>query len=271
MKKNLNFQDFSYNFISSPIESIYGVWQFERPPGWTHRCLSTPDHLFHLVFEGSYHLQINDREYYIKPGNVIYYHASEQLNWIENQEKVRFISISFKAPTLSPLPFQSRVFAASSSVKKQFKIIHTLSSKIDKQFALFSALAQLIDFFEVQGLYSHRDKIQQDGLWWEIESLLKQENNLRPTLDGICANHKISKSSLSRICKNTTGLSPIKRIKKIRMQEAKGLLLFSPLTVSKVAEHLNYNRIHEFSREFTDYFGLSPKAFRELEKNNQYT
>jgi len=74
-------RDFSYYSAPSPIESISRILLFEKFPEWTDKCLSTPDHLFHLVIEGTYHLKVNDREYHVKPGHLIYFHASENMEW----------------------------------------------------------------------------------------------------------------------------------------------------------------------------------------------
>ena len=76
-----------------------------------------------------------------------------------------------------------------------------------------------------------------------------------------------SRSSIVRLCRQATGMSPMKRIQQIRMEEAKGLLLSSSLNITEIAQYLGYIRMHEFSREFTLYFGTSPKQFRNSIKN----
>jgi AraC-like DNA-binding protein len=54
----------------------------------------------------------------------------------------------------------------------------------------------------------------------------------------------------------------MRRIQTVRMEEARGLLLFSTLNVTQVAEYLGYPRLHEFSREFSQYFGAPPSRVR---------
>jgi len=258
-------RDFTYYSAPSPIESISGIWLFEKVPGWRDHCLSTPDHLFHLVIEGTYHLKVNDREYHIKPGNLIYYHASEYMEWIGTDEMVRFYSIAFKAPSLPPMPMSARVTRANAAIKRQFKDIYTLSHDISKRFRLFAAVMTLLATLDENGLYHLGDSALRDeqNAWWEIEMVVKQNNHYKPSLDELCEFGNVSISTLGRICKKATGHAPIQRLKIIRMEAAKGLLLFSPLTIGTIAEHLSYPRIHEFSREFSQYFGIAPRQFRK--------
>ena len=257
-------RDFSYYSAPSPIESISGIWLFEKSPEWTDKCLSTPDHLFHLVIEGTYHLKVNDREYHVKPGHLIYFHASENMEWRGNDDKVRFYSIAFKAPTLPPIPMSSRVTTANASIKKQFKKIYTLSHNIAKRLHLFSAMLTLLATLEDNGLYDMGDSTLRDdqNAWWVIEKIVRQNNNYKPNLNELCEYGNVSISTVGRICKKATGSAPIERLKIIRMEAAKSLLLFSPLTIGTIADHLSYPRIHEFSREFSRYFGISPRQFR---------
>ena len=80
------------------------------------------------------------------------------------------------------------------------------------------------------------------------------------TLKELCKIAGYSKSTIIRSCKKVTGGTPMQRIQKLRMEEAKGLLSIAQLNVSQVADYLGYPRIHEFSREFSKYFGKPPSA-----------
>jgi transcriptional regulator GlxA family with amidase domain len=50
----------------------------------------------------------------------------------------------------------------------------------------------------------------------------------------------------------------MRRLRELRLAEAQGLLRFSTLSVSQVAEYLGYPRVHEFSREFSRRMGRPP-------------
>ena len=60
-------------------------------------------------------------------------------------------------------------------------------------------------------------------------------------------------------------MSPGKRVQKLRMDEAQGLLALSSLSITEIATYLGYPRVHEFSREYALYFGCPPSHFRRTE------
>ncbi|MHC4874825.1 MAG: helix-turn-helix domain-containing protein [Planctomycetota bacterium] len=54
----------------------------------------------------------------------------------------------------------------------------------------------------------------------------------------------------------------MQRLRSLRMSEARGLLIYSSLNITQIAQYLDYPRVHEFSREFKKYFGVSPRDVR---------
>lgn len=59
-----------------------------------------------------------------------------------------------------------------------------------------------------------------------------------------------------------TGLTPHAYRQRLLMKRATLLLRESSLSVTAIAERLGYPSIHPFTRHFTAYHGLSPRAFR---------
>jgi AraC-like DNA-binding protein len=70
----------------------------------------------------------------------------------------------------------------------------------------------------------------------------------------------MSESSLYQNFKTITSMSPIQFQKKIRLEEAKLMLLNQNIDASEVAFAVGYESPSQFSREYSRMFGMSPKA-----------
>jgi len=251
--------------VPSPLEGISGVWRFSRERGGYRRARSLPGHLLHLVLAGAYGLRTNAREYSIRTGDVIYYHETEEVEWLGNVEPVVFYSVGFIAPQLGPLPAEDRVFASDDRIRAAFEDLYAASLRprgVRRALELHAVLLGLVLQVEPWRAISAPERPARTESWWEIESLLRERKLFRPTLDELTHLVHRSRASIVRACRAATGTSPMKRIRAMRMAEARGLLRFSHLNVTQVAQYLGYPRMHEFSREFSRCFGLPPSAAR---------
>lgn len=79
----------------------------------------------------------------------------------------------------------------------------------------------------------------------------------------------VSESSLYSNFKKVTSMSPLQFQKKIRLEEAKNILLSQNIEASDVAFSVGYESPSQFSREYTRMFGMSPKAHSIFIKNNE--
>lgn len=213
---------------------------------------------------GSYHLRTNARTYQIMQGDVIYYHESEEVDWLGNTEPVEFYSVGFLAPTWPPLPPESRVFPSNRSIRKAFDRLYRgslLPHLTDRTMSVYTELLGIMRLVD-QRLKRSSSHESGDRKWLEIEQAIRERRIFRTTLDELCKIAHCSRASVVRACRRTTELSPMQRLRQIRMEEARGLLLYSNLSISQVAEYLGYPRVHEFSREFSAHFGSPPSAVR---------
>jgi AraC-like DNA-binding protein len=94
----------------------------------------------------------------------------------------------------------------------------------------------------------------------EIKNNFNEKLNIKELADLI----EMSESSLYQNFKTVTSLSPIQFQKKLRLEEAKQLLVVRNIEVSQVAYMVGYESPSQFSREFSRMFGMSPKAHTEF-------
>ena len=90
----------------------------------------------------------------------------------------------------------------------------------------------------------------------EIKMRFNESINMSDLADKI----GISVSSFYHNFKKITALSPLEFQKRIRLEEAKFILLNTQNTVSQVAFDVGYESTSQFSREYAKMYGLPPKA-----------
>jgi len=237
--------------VESPIECLSGIWRFTHEPDGYSQARSLPGHLLHLIISGKYRLRTNGREYDIQKGDIIYYHETEDVEWLGNEGPVVFYSVGFLARKLDPLPFDHRVFSSTSEQRDAFSEIYEASlaaPDIHRDLIMFAALASLLGSFETEGISGESSMAVMP--WWRIEATLRSHKQFRASLDDLADMGHMSRATVVRSCRRATGLSPGERLRVVRMQEAEGLLAFSHLSITQIAEYLGYPRLNEFSREF---------------------
>lgn len=216
----------------------------------------------HLVVSGSYRLVTDGRGYNIRKGHVICYHGPEDIEWVGDDSEVVFFSIGFLAPQIEPPPLDVRVIRSTAAIRQSFHELQKASLVTEGEQRAFRMHAALLDILhQIRSLRVHVPQSgQSNAPWWAIESQLREKKLFRPTLRGLSALAGRSTASMARLCRRATGLSPLRRVRVIRMEESRALLTCSDLNVSQVAEYLGYPRMHEFSREFKRYFGVPPRV-----------
>lgn len=83
-----------------------------------------------------------------------------------------------------------------------------------------------------------------------IINFLKENVNSRLTLEDICHQTLLSKSSLIKIFKEGMGMSVMEFFKRLKVEEAKTLIREGNHNFTEIATLLGYNSIHYFSRTF---------------------
>ena len=260
--------DFALTNLICPVERIVGVWEFRNPPHFRNRCHSLPGHLLHLVTSGEYSLGMGGNTYTVKKGDLIYYYESEELEYVGGETEARYLSVGFQARGLQPLPAEARISPAAPALQTLFHELYTaftLREDASTPYLVHSILLNMLHLLDRLRTDNRSNFEEAEEFWWPLERELRKRKLFRPALQDLCKLSGYSKASVIRSCKRATGTTPVQRIRKIRMEEARGLLSCSYLNVTQVSQHLGYPRMHEFSREFSAYFGSPPSAVLQPE------
>jgi AraC-like DNA-binding protein len=73
----------------------------------------------------------------------------------------------------------------------------------------------------------------------------------------------MSRSSLHHAFKKATSLTPVQYVKRVRLDEARRLMLDEGCLAAEAAFRVGYGSPSQFSREFKRLFGVPPRAYRE--------
>lgn len=254
----------SATFLPAPVDAIVGIWKFGKPPFFNTVTHSTPGHLLHWVAQGHYTLTTNGRAYKVRAGDLVYYHESEEVKWTGEASRVVFYSVGFLAPQFEPLPVTQRVIRMDATTGKRFRQLHALwTGSHNRAFAVHAHLNLILDSLSRRVQNTSTPTLPEaTAPWWRAETALRAKRLFRPSVAELATLAGIGRGALFRACRAATGTTPMGRIRKLRLEEACGLLEFSHMNISRIADYLGYPRVHEFSREFAASFGQSPRAYR---------
>jgi AraC-like DNA-binding protein len=91
-------------------------------------------------------------------------------------------------------------------------------------------------------------------------NLIKENFDKKLNIKELADNIEMSESSLYQHFKTITSMSPIQFQKKLRLDEAKQLLLLQNKEVHEIAFQVGYESPSQFSREFSRMFGVAPSS-----------
>lgn len=246
-----------------PIKGLYLVSRLVRGP--RHSKTNTPPgHTFQLVTSGNIKFTVNNQFFDANKDDVLYFYESEiEEVWV-GEEGLEMINVVFNAPDI--IPFPTKVFKSNKTIRNFFHRINksynkdTMESGFETYYNLFGLLMAL---YRARHIDPFKDASPKE-VWLQAEAYIRRKNKYNITVSELCYIFKCSQSTITRSCRKITMTSPKKRIKTICMGEARGLLLHSDMKISDIAKYLGYQRIHEFSRDFSNYFEISPSRFRAV-------
>lgn len=73
----------------------------------------------------------------------------------------------------------------------------------------------------------------------------------------------LNPSYFSKLFKETTGISFVKYLEKIRMEEAINMIVNTDMMLSEIGLKIGYNSPNYFSKVFKKFTGLTPDSYRE--------
>ncbi len=77
----------------------------------------------------------------------------------------------------------------------------------------------------------------------------------------VAQNIQVSPSYLTALFQKHLSISPGEYIRRLKLQESKGLIREGEMNFTEIAEALQYSTVHHFSRQFKEKFGITPTEY----------
>ncbi len=248
------------------VTAIRLVDEITRSKTGPFRAVSLPGHLIHVVTEGEVEQEAGGIVERFKAGDSVWYWENEPVSGHVVKAPWRFYTVSFSAPSLPPPPPNERVRPVSHRAVRWTRDLllvwrNTQLPPVVRHIRLHALLLEVI--LELLSDAAREQCAEAEaGLWWKIEAALRADLSRPVNLRVLCELSHRGERSIFRACKKATGLSPMKRVKQIRLSHARGMLQFSRLSVSEIAYDVGYERVQEFSRDYRKHYDCTPTQAR---------
>ena len=268
---------YTYQPVSAPfhVRKILDCWFTNQ----SERChLKKEAHKSYeliYVYEGRLTITLPSGSYAMQPHDLILYHTAEtELNIDSN---CSYLTAVFDTNQRKPLHILNRPFHCTSELQQVlWKLLiesfaNSYYTKTLMVCYLQEALLLLMQFYET---ISH-ETLHVDGksplndLLSEILAYMNKHIAEPITIEEICHEFFISRSSLQALFKTHLNSSPKNYLLNIKLQKSKELIRENQYTISEIAYMLGFSSIHYFSRLFKKYFNTTPSAYARKIFENQ--
>lgn len=265
------------NYIKSPVENIISVtsiatvWQLDlRDKDPEMESHDFPEILY--VTEGAGCTVVNGKQLFLQAGQMIIY-APNSVHKPFSGGTVEIIS--FDTATVFPVQYCNRPITLSGAqrIRLHQLIMQTLPMFETRPDIKGMVLKSHADQYDIQNAKNKLELFlleiirpdggaQQERIDTVTDYMLENIHRML-TLQEISNELGISVSSLKRLMQEHYCQSPAKYFGQLKLDEAKRLILNSPMNMTQIAEALGFSSVHYFSRVFKQQTGKSPTDYKE--------
>lgn len=101
----------------------------------------------------------------------------------------------------------------------------------------------------------------EDELFYKITSYMEEHIHEHLSIPRICKDNLIGRSLLQQVFRDNTGYGIIDYFSLMKINAAKRLIRDGQMNFSQIADHLGYNSIHYFSRQFKKLARMTPSEY----------
>lgn len=172
----------------------------------------------------------------------------------------RIISDAFPLTESNAYRIQS-----NSMFEKLFNLAmnHAKMDGEDTQLYLASILALLISKIVVEKKTDPKDSRNATYIVAKARAYMETNLSSKSNLNELANHLGMSYSSFATTFKEQTGYTPIRFLKKLRLQHAKYKLLQTTLTVKQISMECGFSSVEYFCNEFRNTTGKSPLEYRQ--------
>lgn len=268
---------YTYRPVSAPfhVRRILDCWFTSQAEHCRLRKKAHKSYEMLYVYEGSLSVTLRSDMFSLQPHDLILYHADAVDITIDSP--CSYLTTIFDINQRKPLHILNQPFHCTSELQQ------TLWKLLIESFAnsyytktlmvcyLQESLLLLMQFYEK---ISHETllsdtRLPMNDLLSEILAYMNKHIAEPITIEEICHEFYLSRSSLQALFKTHLNSSPKNFLLNIKLQKSKELIRENQYTISEIAYMLGFSSIHYFSRLFKKYFNTTPSAYVKKIAENQ--
>jgi len=223
--------------------------------------------LIHYVMEGEGVFKVGDREYpvcasqmfIIRPGELTYYEASEENPW-------KYIWIGFDCGVEIPTVLNEHVITLPQGRALFESLQKAEHISVGREAFFCGKIWELIYLVSAIQKKTGRKELYIR----QAKNYIESEYMLGITVGEVAARLGLDRSYLSNLFKETEGKTLQQYLCEVRMGQAAILLTELGYTVTEAAGSVGYADVFAFSRMFKQYYGISPKEYRNKTISENY-
>lgn len=256
---------------SISIKEIYAYYYQVRNTNYNFPGESHP--LWELTFidNGELETTINDDTYFLENFDIILYAPNQfHTQHTPANKSCSYLTIMFDMDCHHPELISSRVFHANRDIHNALNNFIKVSNNqiyYDTDLMLCYLNELVIKLFQYDFLSSTpvaNTPMQQkfeNELLNEIIIYINEHIFTPLTIEEICHQFSVSRSSLQTLFKNNLNVAPKQYISDLKLNKSKVLIKESIYTISEISNKLGFASIHYFSRKFKQQFGITPTDY----------
>lgn len=142
-------------------------------------------------------------------------------------------------------------------------LIRKINNLLNAQKALWGYFQEQFDTLQKTSKPPVYDKITGSFIVKAVESVDAQIDNIDYDVVHLAKDLNMSRMTLYRKIKATTGSAPRVFIRNVRLKRAKEMLIHTELTISEISFSVGFNEVSYFGTCFKNEYGVTPTEFRE--------
>lgn len=229
-----------------------------------------------VILKGEVNTLLDGEEFSMSPGDAMLFfpHQFHSTRLADPASEYEFVAVSFleKSRNYEPLlNLRSRVFRLDRSDFDNLLKLISAYNGLDKT-SPSEAVHALVSILTRQLEYSREETPPEKnagvGMFTEICGYLRKNFRKEVSLKTLASEFGVSPVTVRRMFRrHYGGVTPGVLLRKLRLQHACELLVRSDRSVSEIAEHSGFRDAYSFSRAFKNALGVSPRKYREKNRD----
>ena len=256
-KKRYEVRKNDMNVLMHPSFRFEYAGLFQSDGEWIHPARVEKTWEIICVTKGEVFIAEGDREYCVKPGEVLLLSPGELHKGTRPSRDAGFYWVHFHAD--GGVPFQRKYFENFEQISLFKELLHYNNLP---QVPAYLVNAVLLHILTLLALFSEGNHARFDAQAEKVREWIRVHADAKLTVRAVAAQFGYSADHLSRICKKQYGLGVGALIDQFLLSRAKELLCNTDAYVKEIAATLGFATDKGFIGFFKYHEGRFPAAFR---------